>query len=112
LSNDSKCHANFAQCGLVNAQSTLDRSQADRIGVRAFPSIFQAWNAADNLKSEDQWTTLARYDLVFHVTDLLGLKWVGEFHGLLTVCTNESQDSAMRTRTVLLGKNPNLIVLA
>jgi hypothetical protein len=97
---------------LVDAQSTSDRSQADRISGRMFPSVFQAWNAAEGFKGEDQWTTLARHDLVFHAPDFFGLKWEGEFQGLSTAFTKDGQESARRTRKLLLGKNSNLIVLA
>lgn len=97
---------------LVDAQSTSDRSQADRISGRMFPSVFQAWNAAEGFKGEDQWTTLARHDLVFHAPDFFGLKWEGEFQGLSTAFTKDSQESARRTRKLLLSKNSNLIVLA
>lgn len=84
----------------------------ERIAARAFPSVFQAWNPAENLKDEDKWTTLARHDLVFHAPDFFGLKWAGEFQGLSTTFTNDSRESAMRTRQMLRRKNPNLVLLA
>lgn len=88
------------------------RSAAQRVGSREFPSIFQAWNAADNLGSEDRWTSLARHDLVFHAPSFFGLKWSGEFPGISTTFTKSSQESALNTRKMLLTKNPNLVLLA
>lgn len=88
------------------------QSQVDRIAARNFPSVFQAWNPAENVKNEDKWTTLARHDLVFHAPDFFGLKWAGEFQGLSSSFTKESQESSLQLRKLLLGKNPNLIILA
>jgi hypothetical protein len=85
---------------------------AERIAARKFPSVFQAWNPADNLKKEDQWTTLARHDLVFHAPEFFGLKWAGEHAGLATAFLKDGQTSALEIRKTLLAKNPNLIVLA
>lgn len=87
-------------------------SVGERIAGRSFPSVFQAWNSADNLKHEDRWATLARHDLVFHAPDFLGLKWDGEFQGISTDFTKDSQNSALQIRKSLLGKNQNLIMLA
>ena len=97
---------------LLAEEPTPNQSAAERIAARTFPSIFQAWNPADNLPDEDNWTTLARHDLVFHAPDFFGLKWAGEFPGLATAFTRDSQKSALRTRRMLQGKNPNLILLA
>lgn len=89
-----------------------NQTSIERIAARTFPSIFQAWNRADNLKDEDEWTTLARHDLVFHAPDFFGLKWAGEFQGLSTTFTKDSRELALKTRKVLQGKNPNLVMLA
>ncbi len=97
---------------LLAAEPTPVQTAAERIATRKFPSVYQAWNPADNLKDEDRWTTLARHDLVFHAPDFFALKWAGEFQGLSTTFTRDSQESAMRTRKMLLRKNPNLIILA
>jgi hypothetical protein len=40
------------------------------------------------------------------------LMWAGEFQGLSTAFTKDSQESALRTRKMLLGENPNLMMLA
>jgi hypothetical protein len=97
---------------LLAADPVPNQTAAERIAARTFPSVFQAWNPADNLKGEDKWTTLARHDLVFHAPDFFGLMWAGEFQGLSTAFTKDSQESALRTRKMLLGENPNLMMLA
>lgn len=84
----------------------------DRITTRTFPSVFQAWNAADNLKGEDAWATVARHDLVFHGPGFLGLRWEGQFTGLARGFAKESIAPARKLRAELLRKNPNLILLA
>ncbi|MCY2928774.1 MAG: hypothetical protein NTV86_04635 [Planctomycetota bacterium] len=84
----------------------------DRITTRTFPSVFQAWNPADNLKVEDGWTTVTRHDLVFHVPGFLGLRWEGQFNGLSRGFAKESVPPAGKLRAELLRKNPNLILLA
>ncbi len=102
----------IALATLFADEPTPTQSSAERIAARTFPSVFQAWNPADNLKDEDKLTTLARHDLVFHAPDYFGLKWVGDFQGMSTSFTKDSQESALKTRKTLLGKNPNLVMLA
>lgn len=87
-------------------------SVEQRIAARDFPSIFQAWNPANNLNDEDKWTSLARHDLVFHAPDFFGLKWTGEFKGLAATFDAKSLESAEQKRQMLLRKNPNLVILA
>jgi hypothetical protein len=84
----------------------------DRIAARTFPSVFQAWNPADNLKGEDRWTTLARHDLVFHAPSYFGLRWEGKYTGLSTEFVTESVPAARKLRENLLRMNANLIMLA
>lgn len=97
---------------LLADEQNPNKPPAERIAARSFPSVFQAWNPADNLKDEDKWTTLARHDLVFHAPDFFGLKWEGESQGLATAFTKDTQESAIRTRQMLRRKNPNLVLLA
>jgi hypothetical protein len=97
----------------VRADDTKSaQTPAERISARSFPSVFQAWNAADNFKDEDRWTSLARHDLVFHAPDFFGLKWNGKFNGLSTSFIKESQESATTLKNDLLKRNSNLILLA
>lgn len=102
----------FLASVLPAAELPAKNSISERIAGRNYPSVFQAWNPAENLKNEDRWTTLARHDLAFHAPDFFGLKWSGEFQGLATTFTTVSQESAMRTRKILRDKNPNLVLLA
>ncbi len=83
-----------------------------RITTRTFPSVFQAWNCADNLRGEDPWTTVARHDLVFHSPGFLGLKWEGQFVGVSSGFTKKSMAVARTRRDELLRKNPHLVMLA
>lgn len=83
-----------------------------RIEGRAFPSVFQAWSPADNLKSEDELVTVARHDLVFHVPGFFGLKWNGDHEGLASGFRPETLAPARQMRRNLLRHNSNLILLA
>jgi hypothetical protein len=77
-----------------------------------FPSVFQAWNPADNLPNEDHWTTLARHDLVFHAPSFFGLQWNASTLGTATGFTPESIAAARALRQRLLAKNPHLVLIA
>lgn len=85
---------------------------AARLAARTFPSVFQAWSPADNVKSEDELTTIARHDLVFHGPGFFDLKWNNEFEGIADGFTPASIRDAKQKRQALLAKNPNLIMLA
>lgn len=111
----------LAQTGIVCAAEVFTGAKApgavvppsqDRMAARMFPSVFQAWNPADNLKGEDRWTTMARHDLVFHSPGFLGLKWEGQFVGLSGGFVKESLSAAGKRRDDLLRKNPNMVLLA
>jgi hypothetical protein len=93
------------------ARAEPPKSAADRIGGRSFPSVFQAWNAADNLK-ENRLTTMARHDLLFHAPDFFGLDWDAPSPGLATRFVPASVERAAKFRADLLGRNPNMILLA
>ena len=84
----------------------------ERITTRTFPSVFQAWNRADNLKEEDRWTTVARHDLIFHAPTFLGLKWDGQFIGLSSGFVKATLLTARKLRAEMLLKNPNTVLLA
>lgn len=85
---------------------------ARRLAMRTFPSVFQAWSPADNLRGEDELTTLARHDLVFHGPGFFGLKWNHPFEGLAGGFTAESIAEAREKRRNLLRRNPAMILLA
>lgn len=85
---------------------------AQRIAGRDFPSVFQAWNPADNLPEEDRWSTLSRHDLVFHSPSFFGLQWNTPLDAMATGFTPESIVSARALRRKLLSQNPHLVLLA
>ena len=90
------------------AEKPLER----RIGERSYPSVFQAWSAADNLKGEDPLATIARHDLYFSGPGAFGLRWDAPHEGLGTDFTPESVDRGHEMRGRLLALNPNLVLLA
>ncbi|GIX07896.1 MAG: hypothetical protein KatS3mg115_2299 [Candidatus Poribacteria bacterium] len=93
-------------------QLTHLKTIPERIAARDFPSIFQAWNPADNLPSEDRWETMARHDLVWLGTGALGLRWNHHYAGLAKGFVPEDLSSALERRRLLLEKNPCLILIA
>jgi len=97
--------------GTEDAMRRNDAPVETRIAKRTFPSVFQAWNAADNLKDEDNITTAARHDLIFHVADFFGLVWDHEYKGLATSFTSESIARGRRKRRELLRLNPNMVLI-
>ncbi len=82
-----------------------------RITGRTFPSVFQAWNAADNLKGEAPLDTAARHDLIFQSAGFYGLRWNHAQQGLADGFTPASVEAALLKRRELLGRNPNLVLL-
>jgi len=91
-------------------EGVKEKDVATRIADRTFPSIFQAWNRADNLK-EDRVTAEARHDLIFHGERFFGLQWDHTCPGLATGFTPGSIRQGLQRRRDLLRRNPNLIML-
>jgi hypothetical protein len=89
-----------------------EKSIAERIAGRSFPSVFQAWARADNLKDEDPLVTTARHDLVWHGIESYGLRWDIEPVGLGEAFRPESIKKAHEKRRALLKLNPNVILIA
>ncbi len=101
-----------------------ESSVAARMELRSFPSVFQAWNPAENLnrgaeatitplsKTESTAQTQARHDLIFTGWNSLGLKTLEKFHGLATRFEPESIQVALQQRRSLLSLNPDLVLLA
>jgi hypothetical protein len=81
-----------------------------RIAERMYPSVFQAWNPADNLK-EDPIVTAARHDLIFSGAGFFGLQWNNSCQGLATGFTPQSVRRAMLKQQDLLKLNPHLVLL-
>ena len=101
---------------LAAATPTLGGSRRDdvarRVQGRSFPSVFQAWNKADNLKDEQELVTAARHDLIFHAPEFFGLRWDGASRGLATCFRPETLEPARKKRRELLERNPNLVLIA
>jgi hypothetical protein len=88
-------------------QMAQDFVQA-RIAGRTFPSIFQAWNPADNLPNEDALVTAARHDLIFNGASYFGIQWDNPYSGLATGFTQSSIAQGLAKRKTLLERNPKL----
>ena len=86
-------------------------SVRERVYHRTFPSIFQAWNAAE-IPGEEKWTSVARHDIVFHAPDFFGLRWDQRFQGLANAFTSDSIVAAKSIRQRLIERNPNIVILA
>ena len=106
------------------ADNGLD-AVAARITGRGFPSIFEAWSPAENLRepngsaealsgSEGQLATRARHDLYWGGWQQLGLKLTdGQKYPLLSpVFTPESIQVALRNRATMLAGNPHIVILS
>lgn len=96
--------------GCDGQKAVAEEPVAGRIKNRAFPSVFQAWNPADNLK-EDRAVTEARHDLIFHGERFFGLQWDNVLPGLATNFTPASIQAGLQRRRDLLRRNPDLILL-
>lgn len=94
------------------ADAAQERPIAERINGRDFPSVFQAWGRADNVKGEDELTVTARHDLVWHGVRWFGLEWDTKPLGLAEAIEPESIHRAMKKRRRLLELNPNIILIA
>ena len=84
---------------------------ADRISTRTFPSVFQAWNAAESVDDPSPLHTVARHDLVFHAPEFFGLRWNHGHTGLADGFSPESIEAARAFRQKLLELNPRLVLL-
>jgi hypothetical protein len=100
-------------CRPVMGSDSEEKTIAQRLADRTFPSLFQAWDPIDNLPAEDDYALIARHDLYWHVPLEHGLIWdrYPDF-GLSTKLTTESIEAGLERRRALLALNPNLIILA
>jgi diadenosine tetraphosphatase ApaH/serine/threonine PP2A family protein phosphatase len=97
---------------VASGEGPLERSTQERIAARRFPSVFQAWAPAQNLRDESPLHTLARHDLVWQDPRFFRLKWNNKYIGLADGFEAESVKQARALRQELLGLNPNLILIA
>lgn len=101
-----------ASCHVVGQpDSSQDKPVQKRVADRLFPSVFQAWNPADNVDTGDKLVTAARHDLIFHGAGFFGLRWDHRIPGLATGFTGESIERGLTKRRSLLSLNPNVILL-
>jgi hypothetical protein len=100
--------ASAAAAGAPSANSDLMR----RIGTRGFPSVFEAWSPADNLKGEDPVVTFARHDLAIVSPEELGLRWNDAYRGLATGFRPATMARARAIRARLLRLNPHMVLIA
>lgn len=114
ISYQLKWAAVLAMSGVVlfcsEGEDAKEKSVASRIADRTFPSVFQAWNPADNLR-EDPVVTQARHDLILHGEAFFGLTWDHTYPGLATAFTPDSLQQGLERRRDLMRRNPNLILL-
>ncbi|MHC4352107.1 MAG: alpha-amylase family protein, partial [Planctomycetota bacterium] len=89
-----------------------ERPVGQRIAARDFPSVFQAWSPADNLRGEKQLVTAARHDLIWHGIGWYGLIWDKSPSGLGETLKPDSIKRGLSKRRNLLELNPNLILIA
>ena len=97
-----------------------------RMAARNFPSVFIAWNIAENLRQQPNDSvvplssiekigrTISRHDLYFNTWAFLGLRLAGgqKYPLLSPVFTPESIQLARQRRAALLAMNPNMVILA
>jgi hypothetical protein len=112
--------------GAIPAQDGGVDSVASRIADRDFPSVFQPWNSAENLRTladgraiplssiEAGLVTTARHDLYFSDWRSLGLRLKPglQYVVLTPEFTPESIEAARSNRARLLAANPRMLVLA
>ncbi len=86
-------------------------SAARRITGRSFPSVFQAWNRADNLPGESLEYSLSRHDLIFHGPQYFKLLPDNPWQGLNTRYVHSSITAGLAFRQRLLAANPNTVLI-
>ena len=92
--------------------AVAEQAIAQRVAGRNFPSVFQAWSTADNIKGQDELSVAARHDLVWHGVIWYGLHWDTEPPGLAEALVPESIKQGRIVRKALLKLNPNIILIA
>jgi len=96
---------------MENTMQTSEVPVRTRVAARTFPSVFQAWNRADNLGDEEYMITAARHDLIFHGAGFFELKWNHSYEGLAWRFTPDSIAQGMETRRKLLTLNPKMVLI-
>jgi hypothetical protein len=112
----SDARTNPKSAATVSSSSLLVNDTARSIPAiiqgRDFPSIFQAWNKADNLWPESKDETIARHDLYWHAPEVFGLFWNNTKAGLADGFYPGSIEKALAYKKKLRQLNPNIILIA
>lgn len=106
------CLGFFLQCSKSQVDPNGLSDIEKQISGREFPSIFQAWNRADNRPDEDPLSTIARHDLYFSTPPGYQLVWNNTHQGLASGFTSASISAAQEYRQLLKQKNANLVTIA
>jgi Hypothetical glycosyl hydrolase family 15 len=85
---------------------------AERVAERRFPSVFQAWNPADNLGAEPAIDAAARHDLLWNLPEYFGLRWNSPYRLLGDGFVDGTPENALKMRAGLLERNPSMVLLA
>ena len=107
-----------------DAKKQLDGIR-DKIILRDFPSIFQAWNPIEMEEfpletNEQRLEAAAMHDLLWEepvsqlgygVELVLGARWDSIYGGCANTFTLESKEQAIQNREAMLELNPNMIFL-
>jgi hypothetical protein len=101
-------------------------SVSDRLALRDFPAVFQAWNPIDMPSKWPLWSNAdrlraaAKHDVLweepvsqlgFNTALVLGAEWDGVHAGLATEFTAMSVKRALDNRSRMLGSKPAMIFL-
>ena len=103
--------AGVAVGAAISTEPAAGPTVSQRLEERTFPSVFQAWSGADNLKNEEKMTTQARHDLLFMGVEGFGLHWK-DARLTTTELVPESIPKALAMRKAMLQKNPHMLLLA
>ena len=96
----------------AGAAGRSERSPAERIAAREFPSVFQAWSRLENVPDVNFLEAVAKHDLAWSCIGLCGLRWDTQPYGLAEGFEPESIETARAVRRQLLKLNPNIILIA
>jgi hypothetical protein len=85
---------------------------AERLGLRSYPSVFQAWSEATALPGYSEEDMMAMHDVIFLHPARMGLELDGKWEGLAAHFDKGDIAEARKKRARLLAKNPRLVLLA
>lgn len=97
---------------LTAANAPAELPLVERLALRSYPSVFQAWSEASPLPGYDEEDMMALHDVVFLHPAAMGLELDGRFEGLAFRFDKLDVQAAREKRSRLLAKNPRLVLLA